>query len=254
VIAFRLLAGVPVYTFALLLGFCATLGLAWIAFHALDNQEAMSRVDAGLSALLGSLVMGRAVYVAYHWAYYHDHAGEIPLVSAGGFHWSGALLGGFLGVALYAWLERKSLGALLDALLPLMAAIIIGAWIGCWIDGMAYGPIANNGWWGLPARDEWGRLEPRIPLQLIGALLTLGIFWLVDRQEGHFPGWKAAVGFLGICFELFALSFLRADPGPVWKSLRLDAWSALALMGCSVLVLWIIRNSFYASQEDPRDG
>jgi len=242
VIAFRLPAGVPVYAFALLLGFSVTLGLAWVAWQASDEQGAKRRVDACLWVLGGGLLGGRAVEVAYHWAYYQSHPGDIQLVSSGGFAWSGALAGGFLGLLLYARLERKSLGALADALLPLIAAVTIGAWLGCWVDGYAYGQPAS-GWWGIPARDEWGGVGSRIPVQFIGVLLTLGIYWLADRQRSSIPGWKAVLGVLGGCLELFALSFLRADPAPVWKSLRPEAWAALVLAGCCMLALWMMQKS-----------
>jgi prolipoprotein diacylglyceryltransferase len=239
VIAFRLPGGFPVYVYAMLLGLSATLGLVWVVWRAPDEQEGKSRVEAGLCSLLGGLVVGRLAEAGYHWAYYQPRLGNIPVISSGGFSWSGALVGGFFGIALYAWLAHKPLGVLTDALFPLLAAVTIGAWIGSWIDGYAYG-IVSNSWWGLPAQDEWGRTGTRIPVQLLGVLTTLGISWLVERQVGHFPGWKAALGTLGICLELFALSFLRADPVLVWNGLRLDAWIALAFASVCTLLLWMV--------------
>jgi hypothetical protein len=43
-------------------------------------------------------------------------------------------------------------------------------------------------------------------------------------------------GFFSI---VLALSFLRADPAPVWAGLRLDVWGGLLLSIASILFLWI---------------
>jgi hypothetical protein len=39
---------------------------------------------------------------------------------------------------------------------------------------------------------------------------------------------------------LFSLSYLRADPTPIWNGLRLDAWGAAGLMLFSALSLVVL--------------
>jgi hypothetical protein len=69
-----------------------------------------------------------------------------------------------------------------------------------------------------------------VPVQLIGAVLTVAIFWFVDwsRSRLRIPGQAASLGLLALSLQLFGLSFLRADPSPVWQGLRLDSWAALS--------------------------
>ena len=237
-------------TFSLILGLGAALGLAATAWQSADKQ-AEGMVDAGLAALLGSLLAGRAAYVAAQWGYYQAHLAEIPQPWLGGLSASGALLGAMLGLLVLGLLTPRSSGAsrssgaprspgtLADALLPLLAALTVSAWLACWLDGTAYGPRAAA-WWALEARDEWGQLAPRLPLQAIGALLALGWFGLLERFRPALarPGQLAGLACLGLALELFGLSFLRADPAPLWRSLRLDAWGALA--AAAFALLWLL--------------
>lgn len=239
VIAFHLPGGVPVYVFALLLGLGATAGLGWVAWQT-PSEQTRRYVDAGLFVLLGSALGGRGAYVAVHWPYFQAHLWEIPQLHLGGLAWPGALAGWLLALVLFAILAREPLGTLADALLPLAGSITVSAWLGCWVDGCAYGSTIDS-WWAIPARDEWGTLAPRGPVQLLGALLTLGIFWLLNRNWNwlHSPGLSANLGLLGLSLELFVLSFLRSDPAPFWHGLRLETWAALAFVAASVLPLLI---------------
>ena len=54
---------------------------------------------------------------------------------------------------------------------------------------------------------------------------------------------------MGIGLELFALSFLRADPAQLRNGLRLDAWMALALAGGCAVLLWIMWKYLQAAEE-----
>jgi phosphatidylglycerol:prolipoprotein diacylglycerol transferase len=243
VIAFALPGGLPVYAFPLLLGIGAVLGLSWSGWRIQENE--MHRLlDAGLSGLAGGIVGGRLAYVAVNWLYFRQHTSEIPQLQLGGLSWPGAVLGALLALMMFASLSRQPFIELAETLLPLAVAISVMVWLACWLDGVAYGP-ATTAWWALPARDEWGRLALRVPLQFLGAVLMLGLLWLVDAA---IPGWQRrrrprkpvtvqpaalwAVGFSGM---MLVLSLLRADPAPTWASLRLDAWAALLFFTGSLL-------------------
>jgi prolipoprotein diacylglyceryltransferase len=215
--------------FSLLLGLGAAAGLIWVATKS-PEKKAHRNVDAGIAALFGALVGGRIAYVAVNWGYFQGHLVEIPEAWKGGISGLGALAGSVLALALLAVYIRPTAGELGDALLPLATTLTIAAWMGCWLDGSAYGAQVDT-WWGLQARDEWGILFPRVPVQLIGALLALSLFWSVERISARLPiaGQAAGLALLGLSVELFGLSFLRADPTPYWRGMRLDAWGALAL-------------------------
>lgn len=222
---------------SLLIGLGVTVGLIWVA-HRSPEKKAMRYVDAGIAALFGALIGGRAVYVAVNWGYYLDHLVEIPEVWLGGISGLGALAGSILALSFLSAFVNQSVGALGDMLLPLAATTTVASWMGCWLDGCAYGSL-SEGWWGIRARDEWGLMLPRVPVQVMGALLTVALFWAIERISDRLPvpGQAAGLALLGIALELFGLSFLRADPIPYWRGMRLDAWGALVLAGAAALYL-----------------
>lgn len=227
------------YLFSVFLGMGAAIGLAWITWR--NPAETMRRhLDASIFALVGGLVGGRLVYVAAHWPYFQSIPYEIPQIFLGGLAWIGVVIGGILAISIYAGVKRESLGELADALLPLAVMLIVAAWLGCLVDGCAYGPPLIA-WWALPTRDEWGTIAPRFPVQVFGAIITLGLFWLIDvyRERLSFPGQFAVLGLILFSLLFFTLSFLRIDPNPVWYGLRLDTWVALGVIavGFGIMVV-----------------
>lgn len=240
VIAFYLPGGVPVYTSSLFLGMGATLGLLWVGWQSQD-KTAIQAVNSGLIALLGSLLLGRAVFIAVHWTYYQSNLGEIPNIYLGGLAWPGAVAGGVLGVVIYAAFIHQPVGRLLDALVPLAGMLALSAWLACWLDGCFYGQV-QHAWWSLPARNEWGVVERRLPVQFLGALFSLGTIWLVERLQKRLPapGMAMLLFLAGLSVQLAVLSFLRAEPLPTWLGLRLDSWAALGLAGITLLALLVI--------------
>ena len=254
-IAFYLPGGVPVYAFSLILGMATTFGLAWVAVRAAltgDSSRALRQINAGLWAGFGALVAGRLTFVVLQWSYFQDHVAQAMQVFRGGLSWPGALAGGLLALSLYARITAqprntshphtafRRFNTLADDLLPLAGTLAVGVWLGCWLDGTAYGPLASGftpplNVLGLPARDEWGQISIRIPVQLAGALVTLALLWILDRyrkarRSKYKPGAAASLGLLGFGLEMFLLSTLRSDPGLFWAGLRADAWAALAFL------------------------
>ena len=230
-------------SFSILIGLGASIGLAWVAWRS-ERVEGESirtvrnRLNAGLIALAGALVGGRISFVIINWPYFQINFAEVAEVWLGGLTWAGALAGCLVSVGLFAWLNDLSLGRRADGLLPLARTVTLTAWLVCWQAGCAYGPVVTNRSWGVPARDEAGQVAARLPLQLAGAMLTLGTFWLVDFLRPHLRrrGQAASLAFLGISAQLLTLSFLRADPVPLWNGLRLDSWAGLVYSFIAVLV------------------
>ncbi len=93
-----------------------------------------------------------------------------------------------------------------------------------------------------PARDEWGVLADRVPVQLMGAISTLVLIWLLDRAGKRLPvpGDECRIGLFGISAVMFGLSYLRADPTPIWNGLRLEAWGAIGLMIFSAFIVVVL--------------
>lgn len=252
VIAFYLPGGVPVYASSIFLGMGATLGLLWVGWQSPD-KVALQAVNSGLIALVGGLFLGRVAFIAAHWSYYQANWDKIPQINLGGLAWSGALAGGVLAAIVYARFTHQPAGRLLDALIPLVGMLALSAWLACWLDGCFYGQIQDS-WWALPARNEWGGMARRVPVQLLGALLSLGTFWLVERQQKRLPapGLAALLFLVALLLQLLVLSFLRADPVPAWQGVHLDSWAAFGLAGIALLALLI--RFFRARPHRSREG
>ena len=189
--------------------------------------------------LLGGLIGSRLVYVAASWLYYQDHVLESLQFYRGGLSWPGALAGGLLALVVFAALNHVPLAGLADDLLPLLAALSVAAWLGCWVAGCAYG-IASDAWWSIPSPDEWGVVANRWPIQIWGGLLTVGLFALLERLAGAAwlkRGYRALLSLLGLSLILLATAILRADPELTWNGLRLEAWAALTYSLLAVIGL-----------------
>lgn len=191
-------------------------------------------LDTGLAVLLGALVGARVVFVAATWPYFRAHPGEILMISAGGLAWPGAMGGAVITAIGIAWAGHVHPGLVGDQLLPLALPVVVSLWLGCWGGGCYYGSAAPGAWWALLSPDEWGRSLARLPLQALGASLSLAVFALVEvlRTRIRRPGQASSLAWFGLSAVLLGLSFLRADPEQVWRAWRLDS---LAGLGFAVL-------------------
>lgn len=227
--------------FPLFLGAGAAFGLVLITWRE-NERRALTLLDDAIWTLLGSLLLGRAVFVALTWSYFQAHLLEAPAFWAGGISGPGALAGGVISVLILIRI-RKGKGSLLDELLPLAGSLAVFSWLACWAAGIAYGkPV--QGWLGLPAKDEWGVMSSRLPVQLAGALLTLVLIYLIDRfrLKLPLPGQQGFAGLAGLGLVLALLSFYRGDPASFLAGLRLDAWAGFAFFTAGLagfLVTWL---------------
>ncbi len=227
----------PDIAFAFLIGCGASLGLAWAVARA-GTSRTSSILNAGLFSLGCAYIGGRLAHLVVYRVFFGSNPQAVFQVPLGGFAWPGALMGGILGLGLYALITRQNFGRLADGLLPLLVTLPISAWLGCWLVGCAYGPTVEA-WWGVMARDEWGVVLRRWPVQPVGALLCLLVLWAID----HLPierlpdGATFGLGVLGLTMVNFFMSLLRADPSPLANGLRLETWFALIFGTAALLAL-----------------
>jgi prolipoprotein diacylglyceryltransferase len=228
-IAFTLPGGVPVYAFSLLVGAGASLGFGRAILSAPGETRGRAAA-AGFTLILIALAGSRIVYQFNHPA----APLELPL---GGLSWGGAMLTGWLALPLVAKPAGIPAGRLADLMVPFAAAVLTAAWLGCWIDGAAYGPL-SDAWYAVAARDDWGNLAARLPLQLGGAglgLLTLAAAELLHRSIAK-PGLTAGLWLTATGLQLFWLQSLRADPVPYFNGYPLNLWGAGATILLGVLI------------------
>ena len=233
--------GISIQTFSLLLALGSVGGMIWV-LQGVAPERRSQRFNAGLGALVASLFGGRMAYVAIHWAYFQTQPAEIVQFWQGGLAWAGALAGGLGGLLLVSLWQRQPLGEMLDDLWPLFICLGTLVWLGCWLEGLAYGPRIAA-WWSLPAVNEWGQIEQRLPLQLLGALFSLGLIWAHERLQARLaesvPGLTGSLGLAGLAVLMLSVSLLRADLAPAWRGLRLESWAAIGFLGLAIAAILV---------------
>ena len=231
----KLFGSISVTIFSILLALGSVLALLWVSLDA-PGKEMRIRVNAAVGALGGALIGARIAYVSMSWEYFQEHVAEIFQLWLGGLSWPGALAGALLAVGIIALLRGIPLSRLMDNLLPIPAILAVTTWLGCWLTGCGYGPVAD---FGLPSQDEWGIWQRRIPVQLIAAILTVILFWGIEayrrQRKGLTTGLAACLGLGGLSLVLLLASFLRVDAYPQYHAIRLETWAALTFLGISIL-------------------
>lgn len=213
--------------YAIAIGLGATLGL-----YRISRQRSGQWLDGALLVLFCALLGARAGYALDNWTYFSAHPLESLQIWLGGLSAPGALTGGLLGILLAALILRVNPLRLADWYYPLIPPLAVGAWLGCWLNGVAYGALLPPGtWWGLPALDESGALALRVPVQL-GAASALVIFYILMERLTPLPrpsGWLFCLAASWLTLVGLVTSLLRADPQPIWHQLRLESWTYVAL-------------------------
>jgi phosphatidylglycerol:prolipoprotein diacylglycerol transferase len=246
--AFTFAGGWKIYFFPIFIGISAIIGLVWV-YEKAPIKKASLFLDSGVGILLVTLIGSRIGYVIFQWHYFKAHLIEIPQFQLGGYTWAGAVIGWIAAIFVASRLLSLSMFEVSDVFLPLVGCLVIGMWLGCWFEGIAYGFVSNV-WWALPAVDEWGEISYRFPVQFIGAIATLVFLMMIDGIKAH-PVWKrwllppgkpAVLFLLVLSLEIFLSTFLRNDPTPLWMGRRLDFWislgfSVIGMIGLGVLII-----------------
>lgn len=240
-VIFYLPGGVPVYLYPIIVGLGATVGLSWSVLRA-SSEDRILIANAGLAAILGGMIGGRLFYVLTDCSNFQDQVSEIFQIYLGGFSWIGALLGATLFTIGYGFIKRFSPLRLLDSLVFFVGVVVMSIWLASWLDGYAYGQAADW-WWAFPARDWWGRLAPRFPVQVMGALAALGTIWAAEFLTKYLavPGQIAAAAAFLISLVYFLLAFTRIDYVATLLGFRIDALVALTIAVISssyLLISW----------------
>jgi len=101
-------------------------------------------VSAAMWGVVGAIVGARVFHVVDQWDYYSQHLVQIVLLNEGGIAIYGAIAGGVLAGAAYAWRRGLNIGRLADvACIPLIFGMAIGR-IGDIINGEHHGTHADG--------------------------------------------------------------------------------------------------------------
>jgi phosphatidylglycerol:prolipoprotein diacylglycerol transferase len=223
---------------ALVLGFLSA--LAWIGLS-IDEGKAPSRqlaeaanwrLDGFLVAAFCALLVARAAFVALHWGYFGDRPLDAFKLWEGGLAGWAAGFGALAGLWSYGMVARVPWRALADELAIPGTLVVFTAWVGCMLDGCAYGRSVAGSWWTPLTPDLLGQRRPRFPTQSMGALASAG--WLFALHRWQHAGWpEGTVGMVAVGGHgtvALLLASLRADPVPYLAGVRSDLLGAAALI------------------------
>jgi phosphatidylglycerol:prolipoprotein diacylglycerol transferase len=195
------------YTVVMGLGLAAALGLtAFLAGR--QGRQGDGWLDGVLLAAFAGLVGGRAGFVWANWAYFQDHAGEIPLVWQGGLSYHGVLLAGLAAFFLWTVWRKRPFGRDAALLAPGLALMTTAGWLACWLEGCGYGRETILGPLAADLPDSYGVQAVRYQTQMMGMALSLLAFFAVLALRRRL---KAGALFW---FALLALSLCQAAVSP----------------------------------------
>lgn len=235
-----------VATFGLFVWLGAFAGLLWTWRESerlgLDRKRV---TDEALFTLLGALVGGRATYVAFNWGDYAADFRRISTFWGGGLSFPGAFVGGLLALVLLRCQRAFPLWVLADLMTQGLALGQVFGWTGALLHGSQYGqPVDSPLSPKLP--DIYGIIEPRLPVQIAGALCALLLFILLRATKRRYPVPGVTTGLYATLYggALFCLGFLRGDEANLIGPLRTDQWGYLVMINLG-LAIWGLRLRYH---------
>jgi prolipoprotein diacylglyceryltransferase len=239
--------------FPILFGLASLAGLVWLGIieatpsslldpGSLKAVSPTQRIDLGAAAIVGGLLGARLEFCAVHLPFYISHPLEILAIWQGGLAWGGAALGGLLAILVAASQMDVVFWQAVDLLALPGAAMSFTVWLGCQIDGCAYGFHTIASWWTTTSADWLGVVAARWPTQTVGALASLSLFAVLYRlARGRWmharPGRLGCTALAGVAAIALGLSLTRADPAVQITGLRLDLLESIAVLAMALVGL-----------------
>lgn len=188
-----------------------------------------SVLDGVLWTLAAGFVGARLAYVGCNWQDYAGRPAALWQQWGGGLVFQGGLLAGLLALWLYSFWSGRPFARLVDVAAPAVALAQSIGWVSALLHGANYGLVMRSPF-SLWLPDLYGVYGPRLPTQLLAALLGMGLSFGLHRLSRF----SLVPGMLGLIY-LFSnglghlmLEFARADETVFLGALRLTQWAELA--------------------------
>ena len=191
-------------------------------------------------AIIGGVIGARIVHVVDFWSFYQQNPAQILAIWSGGIGLFGAILGGFIGGAIYAMLSKYPVGKLADATAPALLFVQAIGRVGDVING-EHITKATSLPWGLdythpqsPAF-SFPTQHAVIEYEMIWNMIALWIVWrFMGRLRPH--GMLFALYLALYSVGRFSISFLRDDR--VWMGGLQEAhFIALIILAITIPLL-----------------
>jgi phosphatidylglycerol:prolipoprotein diacylglycerol transferase len=192
--------------------------------------------------MLGVIIGGRLLYVAFHWTQYENDILGIIRIWEGGMMFFGGFIGGFLLAALYMKKQGISILKISDLVAPALGLGLFFTRIGCFLNGCCFG---------MPSTLPWAIRFPDAcvagaspvgsqslhPTQIYESLFGLALFFFLNNRLEK-PHQKGAVFAQYLMFYgafRFGVDFIRyyENSANFW----INQIIALGLIAVGVLIL-----------------
>jgi phosphatidylglycerol:prolipoprotein diacylglycerol transferase len=219
----------------------AFLASGWLVAKRLREigEDADWSYEIVFAALVGGLVGARVDFLIENWSDVSNDLGG-ALFSGTGLVWLGGLIGGTLGVVLWAW-WRGFLGLrLLDVCAPALALGYAVGRIGCQLSGDGDYGIKSDLPWAMSYPDGTVPTTDRVHPTPIYETLAMGAFaYVLWRLRDRFrTGILFAIYLIGSGLERFLIEFIRRNDSVV-AGLTLPQLLSLAMVAGGAF--WILR-------------
>lgn len=196
--------------------------------------------DASVVVILAGILGARILFIAQEWPKFAGRPDQIFKLQMDGLTSFGGLIGGVIGILLYARWKKIHPVAFLDTVgVPMLVASAIGR-VGCLLHGCCFGfPCASPP--GVPMAGQTGFF---FPAQLVDSvLLALGA-WLIVRMEKKDLPRGASVALVLVAWGIarFIFEWFRAGfSSTYWGNLPITEAHAAALAMAVGGAIWYFR-------------
>jgi phosphatidylglycerol:prolipoprotein diacylglycerol transferase len=210
----------------MLVGIVVGVALTLLLARRLGIQDEIT-YTAAIWAIIFGFVGARLTHVIDNWSFYSHDPVEILAIQRGGLGWYGALIGGILGVAVFARLKKFSLGRFADATAP---GIILGlsfGRIGCTLNGDSVGTATSLPWSIVYTNRNsfagdllWEPTHPAAIYEILWNMVILLVLWRLWRRLSP-DGSLFLVSLVMYSVGRFVISWFRAEDhvlGPLHQS------------------------------------
>ena len=237
-----LIGSIPWYSALIVLGIL----LCYLLGRSEERRKGLPRdcmLDATLVAVPCGILGARIYYVLFSLDEFAGNWISVLYIWNGGIAIYGAVIGGALGVWVYARRKKVCFAALLDIIAPgLLLAQAIGRW-GNYFNMEAYGPLVTDAAWQffpfavfIPADGGWHMAT--FFYESLWNALGFAALWAMRRRtkrDGDLMLWYVVIYGCG----RFLIEQLRTD-SLFWGALRVSQYLSLALLALAC-ALWLIR-------------
>lgn len=243
----------PIATYSLLILIGIMVG-AVIVIYYFAKLNSISKEDAFFSilyAVIGVGIGAKLLYIITNIPFLLQNASQLNIAETlfqmlqGGFVFYGGLLGGILGIFIYAKQFKVPFSSLLLSIVPVIPLVHAIGRMGCLCAGCCYGmeyhgfgaitfthsPFAPNG-------------IPLFPTQIIEAVCNLVIFFILLATYKKWIGTYKTLGLYFILYSIvrFTLEFFRGDLiRGIYFGLSTSQWISIVLFVIGVGIF--IRNA-----------